>query len=140
MSTVGDLKAALKAAINAATGLTSQTWSGEESAMTASKPAVYVHWSGSVQGENEIIGAVGYEYEPCFQVYFAVEDSTTDGDVQAEGYMQQVRVALTNTVIASLGRAQPFSDTGMLGKTEMCVGVHGGSYLYVQGWTIKTIF
>lgn len=141
MSTVSSAKSAISAKIATATGITPTDWQGEEEAITASHPALYLHWSGANTERNENIGGSGISYaiQLHFLVFAAVETGSTNGEAQAAGYFDQIRNALTGYVIPSVGQVQPNADSGMDGKTEMCMGVRGGTYLYAQGWSVTTM-
>jgi hypothetical protein len=137
MGNIADFKAALITKINAATGLTSVAWGGEEKAFTDTRPAVYVQWQGGITRENVEIGAISYPLETVFFVYVTTEDSSTDGDVQAALLLEQIRGALNGVVISGLGVANPFPGELPGGKTEAVLAVHAGIYLYAQAWSIE---
>jgi hypothetical protein len=133
MSVTGDIRTALAAKITTATGLTPTDYPGDEVAMTSTRPAIYLRYSGAEVGRNEIIGGgITYTYSPVFLVYVG-----TDGN--ADTYLEQIRDAITGYVIPGVGQIQPYSDAGMGGKSEVCIDVHQGAHLYAQGWVVETL-
>lgn len=140
MNAVSAAKAAITTLIQSATGITPVDWQGEDYAISSSHPALYIHWSGSEAERNELLGgAISYSMRLFFLVFAATETGSTNGEAQAAGYFDQIRNAITGYVIASAGQVQPFSDTAMDGKTEMCANVRNGVYLHVQGWSVATM-
>lgn len=140
MGLIADCKTALSSLITSATGLTPGDYTGDEHAITATHPAIYLHWSGGTTQPNEIMaGGIHYNYDPLFLLYVAVEDGVTSGEVQAAGYLDQIRDVLTGYVIPSCGQVQPAAASGGGGQTEWCVGMHQGVYLYAQAWEVRTL-
>jgi phage gp37-like protein len=138
MGDVATLKSALISKITAATGVVPVAWAGEEKALSSVAPAIFVQWAGGVSGPNQEIGAVSYAKETVFLVLVLTADGTTDGDVQAATYLDQIRAALNGVEIGSIGVANPYPEYGG-GKTEALIDVHAGVYLYGQAWAIEQV-
>jgi hypothetical protein len=122
-------------------GIPVAKWAGEEKAFDATKPGIYVHWSGGITHPSDEIGDAVCQLDTIFELYFATEDldGGEDGDDQAADYMETVRNALSEVTTIHLGIIRAFKDPVLGGRTEMAVKIHAGCYLYAQGWRVEQV-